>query len=116
MGNDLRTRLLHEQVLIVEFKREAAIEALPLLLPRHEDRVNAIDMVEYLAGPIEEMEPQSIKTLQRFRRLLKLPPIGRARARAGEPRAGVLRTRDTMRTASALNRTDDEIKVGDTAE
>ncbi len=78
MGTDLRARLLHEQVLIVEFKREAAIEALPLLLPRHEDRVNAIDMVEYLAGPIEEMEPQSIKALQRFRRLLELPPIGQA--------------------------------------
>ena len=35
-------------------------------------------MVEYLAGPIEEMEPHSIKALQRFRRLLELPPIGQA--------------------------------------
>jgi hypothetical protein len=78
MGAELRARLLHEQVLIVEFKREPAIEALPQLLPRHEDRVNAIGMVEYLAGPIEDMEPQAIKALQRFRRLLKLPPIGQS--------------------------------------
>jgi pimeloyl-ACP methyl ester carboxylesterase len=78
MGAELRARLMHEQALIVEFKREGAIEALPLLLPRHDDRQNAIGLVEYLTGPIEEMESHSLKALQRFRRLLELPPIGQS--------------------------------------
>jgi hypothetical protein len=76
MGAELRAKLMHEQSLIVAFQREAAIQALPLLLPRHDDRRNAIDLVEYLTGPIEELESHSIQALQRFRRLLGLPLIG----------------------------------------
>jgi pimeloyl-ACP methyl ester carboxylesterase len=76
LGPELRARLLHEQSLIVEFEREAAIEALALLLSEQEDRVNAVELVEYLAGPLEQMDGHSIQALQRFRRVFDLPPIG----------------------------------------
>ena len=32
-------------------------------------------VVEFIAGALEEMEPNTIQALQRFRRVLGLPPL-----------------------------------------
>ncbi|MGO9422303.1 DUF3141 domain-containing protein, partial [Roseiarcus sp.] len=72
LGPEKRAGLIHEQSLIVEFERERAIETLPHLLPRMEDRQRAIEVVEYIAGAIEEMEPATIQLVQRFHSALGL--------------------------------------------
>ncbi|MEZ5785141.1 MAG: DUF3141 domain-containing protein [Xanthobacteraceae bacterium] len=76
LGPETRARLIHEQTVITTFERERAIETLPALLPTAELREKAIDVVQYIAGAVEEMEPLTIQTLQRFRRVLELPSLG----------------------------------------
>ena len=72
LGGEKRAALIHEQSLIVEFERDRAIETLPELLPDMEDRQRAIEVVEYIAGAIEEMEPATIQLVQRFHGVLGL--------------------------------------------
>lgn len=86
LGPQQRSELIHEQAVIIEFERERAIEALPELLHTAELREKAIAVVEYIAGSLEEMEPRTIQAMQRFRKVLGLPPIG-----AGPPRTDPLR-------------------------
>jgi len=75
MGSDGRAALIHEQSVIVEFERDASIAALAMLLANPLDRLRAIEAVEHVAGPLEEMEPHTIAAIQTFRRTLDLPPI-----------------------------------------
>ncbi|MCC3246285.1 DUF3141 domain-containing protein [Methylocystis sp. WRRC1] len=77
LGAQRRAQLIHEQSIIVEFEREAAIDTLPLLLPSLEERAKAIAAVEFVAGAIDEMEPRTLKMLQRLRNVLKLDAIER---------------------------------------
>ena len=53
--------------------RKLAFKTLPDLLPEREDRKRAVEVVEYIAGSIEEMEPATIQLLQRFHSSLGLP-------------------------------------------
>jgi pimeloyl-ACP methyl ester carboxylesterase len=75
LGSELRAALIREQSIIVEFERDAAIEALPHLLKDPKERTDAIGAVEYVAGAIEEMEPRTFHMLQQIRNVLGLPPI-----------------------------------------
>lgn len=75
LGAERRNAIIRDQSLIVEFEREQAIAALPLLLTSHEDRKKAIDLVEYIAGSIEEMEPQTIQIVQQFHEALEFPTL-----------------------------------------
>lgn len=75
LGAQRRAQLIHEQSIIVEFERDAAIETLPLLLPNFEERAKAVAAVEFVAGAIEEMEPRTVHMLQTIRKALGLPPI-----------------------------------------
>jgi pimeloyl-ACP methyl ester carboxylesterase/tellurite resistance protein len=75
LGSERRAALIHEQTVIVEFEPEAAVETLLKLLPTDKDRREAVDVVEFIAGPLEEMEPHTIQALQRFRRTLGLPTL-----------------------------------------
>jgi pimeloyl-ACP methyl ester carboxylesterase len=75
LGPETRAALIHEQTVIVEFERDRAIETLPLLVPTPEQRQKAIDVVQYIAGAVEEMEPYTIQTMQRFRKVLGLSPL-----------------------------------------
>jgi len=75
LGSERRAALIHEQTVIVEFEPEKAVETLPVLLPTEKDRREAVDVVEFIAGPLEEMEPHTIQALQRFRRTLGLPTL-----------------------------------------
>ncbi len=75
LGVERRTELIHEQSVIVEFEKDLAIDALAQLLPEAAERVKAVGVVEFIAGALEEMEPHTIQALQRFRRVLGLPPL-----------------------------------------
>lgn len=72
LGAQQRADLIHEQTVIVQFERERAIEALPILLRTVTQREKAIQVVEYIAGPLEEMEPRTVHALQQFRTVLGL--------------------------------------------
>ena len=54
-------------------KTNKGIEALAKLLPSATERREAVEVVENVAGPLEEMEPRTVQTLQTFRRVLEMP-------------------------------------------
>ena len=75
LGAEKRAALIHEQSIVVEFERELAIRTLPELLPDRDDRLRAVEVVEYIAGAVEEMEPATMQLVQRFHSVLGLPPL-----------------------------------------
>ncbi len=75
LGAEKRAALIREQAIVVEFEPERAIEVLPRLLPGREDRERAMEMLEYIAGAVDEMEPRTIDSLQKMRATLGLPPM-----------------------------------------
>jgi pimeloyl-ACP methyl ester carboxylesterase/tellurite resistance protein len=85
LGAERRAELIHEQSVIVKFEMERAIDALADLLPDEDERQKAIGVVEFIAGALEEMDPQTIHALQRFRRVLGLPPLEFRAAVAAPP-------------------------------
>ncbi len=75
LGAERRAELIHEQSVIVEFENDLAIDALARLLPEMAERQKAVGVVEFIVGTLEGMEPNTIHALQRFRRVLGLPPL-----------------------------------------
>ena len=75
LGPEKRALLIHEQSVIVEFEPDIVIASLPKLLVDPEERRKAVEVVEYIAGAIEEMEPGTIRMVQRFRAALGLPAL-----------------------------------------
>jgi hypothetical protein len=73
LGTDRRAALIREQTIIVEFDADEAVAALPDLLPDAAEREQAMALVEFIAGAVEEMEPHTMKTLQRLRATLSRP-------------------------------------------
>ena len=65
-----RTRLIHRESLIVGFEPEAAIAALPKLLPGEEDRRRALALCWDIAGPREEMSPETLVLMERLAAVL----------------------------------------------
>jgi pimeloyl-ACP methyl ester carboxylesterase len=61
-----RTRLIHRENLIVTFEPEAAMAALPKLLKGKEDRRRALKLCWEIAGPREEMSPDSQAMMARL--------------------------------------------------
>ncbi|WP_254439156.1 DUF3141 domain-containing protein [Ruegeria arenilitoris] len=72
---DERTRIIHEQTLIVTFERDKAIATLPDLLPNKKDREQAVKVVQFIPGKIEEMAPDTLELLQQFHKVLGLKPV-----------------------------------------
>jgi len=75
LGAEKRSAIIREQTIVVEFARERAIETLPDLLPDLEDRRRAVATVEYIAGSVDEMLPQTVKTLEKLRAVLGLESV-----------------------------------------
>ena len=75
MPSDQRNQIIHEQTLIAQFSGDRALVTLPDLLPSAAERDLAARAVRYIPGAIEEMAPHTLEALQRFHRILGLPPV-----------------------------------------
>ena len=73
LGPDRRSAMIREQAIIVEFEAEHALQALPLLLTQPAQRRQALELVHYILGSRDEMEPHSLQMLQRMEQLLAEP-------------------------------------------
>lgn len=70
-----RTRLIHKESLIVGYEPEAALAALPGLIVSPEDRQRALALCGEIAGPREEMSPETLDMLNRLALALGESPI-----------------------------------------
>lgn len=75
LGAEKRAALIHEQSIIAEFEPDLAVKTLPELLPDMAERRRATEVIEFIAGAVEEMEPATIQLVQRFQAVLGLPPL-----------------------------------------
>jgi hypothetical protein len=73
LGTERRAAMIREQSIIVEFEPEQALQSLPLLLALPEQRRQALELVHYIIGARDEMEPHSLQMLQRMELLLSTP-------------------------------------------
>lgn len=73
LGAERRAMIIQEQTLIATFAPAQAIETLPDLLSKDEDRQKALEVVRYIPGAIEEMSPQTLHLLERFHQVLGEP-------------------------------------------
>lgn len=67
MTSAARQALIREQTLIVEMAPEEALDALPTLLPTKAERRRALDTVEGVAGPEDELGEPALAMLGRLR-------------------------------------------------
>ncbi|WP_084143491.1 DUF3141 domain-containing protein [Methylocapsa acidiphila] len=74
MGEALRTQIIDEQTLIIDFEPDAAIRALLKLLPTPEERRRAIRLIEEIAGDPTEMSGSTVRMLRRLRDTLGVGP------------------------------------------
>ena len=70
LSMDERAEIIHEQTLIATFEHDRAIETLPDLLTDEAERKLAVDVVTYIAGPIDEMAPHTLTLVETFRKML----------------------------------------------
>ncbi|MEO1329123.1 MAG: DUF3141 domain-containing protein [Pseudomonadota bacterium] len=69
-----RARIIHQQSLIAHFEPEQAVATLGDLLPDAADRRRAVDLVRYIVGELDEMEPRSFLRLSRMEEGLGFEP------------------------------------------
>ncbi len=94
LGEQERTRMINEQTLIIDFEPQAAIAALPTLLPNAADRERAIALVEEIAGDVSEMSEPTVRMLAGLRAALGLTSKATPQARgAAAPASPTLEVR-----------------------
>jgi pimeloyl-ACP methyl ester carboxylesterase len=83
LGAATRSQIIHEQDLIVAFEPEQALATLPLLLPDEKDRIRALEQCEFVLGPTEEMNDDSLEMFSHIKEVLDIKgrPATRTRAR-----------------------------------
>ncbi|HUL94432.1 MAG TPA: alpha/beta fold hydrolase [Usitatibacter sp.] len=87
LGEAARTRILHQQSLIVEFEPEQALRTLPKLVPSPADRKRAVELCEYIAGSAQEMSEEQLELFDRIRAVLGLEPRPVAEPEPPKPKA-----------------------------
>ncbi|MGJ4942262.1 DUF3141 domain-containing protein [Bradyrhizobium sp. HKCCYLS1011] len=70
MTPEMRSRMIYEQSLIVEFAGPEAITSLEDLLSDPVDRYSALNLVLDVAGPIADMDAPTVAMFKRFQRTL----------------------------------------------
>lgn len=70
MTPELRSRMIFEQSLVVEFAGNEAIATLADLLKDPVDRYSALNLVLDVAGPVEDMDAPTIAMFRRFQQTL----------------------------------------------
>ena len=70
MTPELRSRIIFEQSLVVEFAGNDAIATLADLLKDPVDRYSALNLVLDVAGPVADMDAPTIAMFQRFQQVL----------------------------------------------
>ncbi len=75
LGATTRSRLIHDQTLIVQFAHDEALATLPHLLATTAERDHAMEIVDYIVGAVEDMEPHTIERMNEIRALLDLSPV-----------------------------------------
>lgn len=70
-----RSALIREQSVIVEFETAHAIDSLPKLLTTPKSRQQAMDMVYFVVGDRNDMEPRSLHTLSSIEQVLGLTSV-----------------------------------------
>ena len=65
-----RSRLIHDQTMIVEFAGKEAITTLPKLLRDEVDRLRAVNLVLDIAGPADEMDAPTIAMFKQLQTAL----------------------------------------------
>jgi pimeloyl-ACP methyl ester carboxylesterase len=82
MDRHVKSHLIHRQTLIAHFEPEAGLAALPALLATQALREQAIDMIDYVVGSHDDMEPATRELIGRMRVVLELAPARGARQAA----------------------------------
>jgi hypothetical protein len=80
-----RTRLIHRESLIVGFEPEAAIAALPKLIAGEEGRRRALALCWEIAGPREEMSPETLVLMARLAAVLDQEALPWRREASDQP-------------------------------
>jgi pimeloyl-ACP methyl ester carboxylesterase/tellurite resistance protein len=79
LGEAARTRIIHQQSMIVEFEPERALATLPKLIPDAKERERAVKHCEFVTGADDDMTPETREVYARILDVLGLPPQARAR-------------------------------------
>jgi pimeloyl-ACP methyl ester carboxylesterase len=72
MTPEERADLIYQQTLIVKFAPDEAMATLPQLLKDDVERYRAINVVLDIAGPVEDMDPQTITMFKRLQTILRV--------------------------------------------
>jgi len=81
------TRMIHRASLIVSFAPEEAMATLPALIRTPEARKDALAICEAIAGPREEMSPETLEMFNRLKAALEDTRFGdRRKNRSDKPR------------------------------
>jgi len=84
LGETARTRIIHQQSMIVEFEPEQALATLPALVTDPAERERAMQDCDFVVGDPAAMSAETRDLYERIRRLLEQPPVQAQRAQASE--------------------------------